>query len=105
VTRTVFAMASYGDLPSALAAVSARGAPQRAQLVVAVAVLLAVLTGGVVGAVAVSAGAVLVYYAVANAAALRLSDDERRWPKPLSWLGLAGCLTLATSLLTEGVLM
>ena len=105
VTRTVFAMASYGDLPSRLAALSARGVPHRAQLLVAVAVLLAVLTGGVVGAVAVSAGAVLVYYAVANAAALRLPDDERRWPKPFSWLGLAGCLTLAASLLTERVLM
>jgi APA family basic amino acid/polyamine antiporter len=105
VSRTVFAMASYGDLPGGLAAVSARGIPQRAQLLVALAVLIAVVTGGVVGAVTVSAGAVLVYYAVANAASLRLSDDERRWPKALAWLGLAGCLTLATSLLTEGVLM
>ncbi len=37
---------------------------------VAFAVLLVVLTGGLVTAVAVSAGAVLVYYAVANAASL-----------------------------------
>jgi len=105
VSRTVFAMASYGDLPSQLTRVSGRGVPHLAQLVIAVAVLLVVLTGRLVGAVAVSAGAVLVYYAVANAAALRLSPQERLWPRGLAWLGLVGCITLGASLLTERALM
>jgi APA family basic amino acid/polyamine antiporter len=105
VSRTVFSMATYGDLPRPLTGVSDRGVPYVAQLLIAVAVLLVVLTGGLVGAVAVSAGTVLVYYAVANAAALRLSAQERRWPRGLAWLGLAGCITLGTSLLTERVLM
>jgi APA family basic amino acid/polyamine antiporter len=105
VSRTVFAMATYGDLPNPLTRVSARGVPHLAQLLIAVAVLLVVLTGGVVDAVAVSAGAVLIYYAIANAAALRLSAQDRRWPRGLAWLGLVGCMTLGTSLLTDSALM
>jgi basic amino acid/polyamine antiporter, APA family len=105
VSRTVFAMATYGDLPRSLTGISGRGVPHVAQLMIAVAVLVVVMTGGLVGAVAVSAGAVLVYYAVANAAALRLSAPERRWPRGLSWLGLIGCITLGTSLLTERALV
>jgi APA family basic amino acid/polyamine antiporter len=104
VSRTVLAMATYGDLPPALAAVSSRhSVPHRAQLAVAITVLLVVLTGGLVGAVAVSAGAVLIYYAVANAASLRLTAEERRWPRALAVVGLLGCVTLAISLFTEGV--
>jgi APA family basic amino acid/polyamine antiporter len=104
VSRTVLAMATYGDLPPALGAVSHRhSVPHRAQLAVAVAVLLVVLAGRLVTAVAVSAGAVLVYYAVANAASLRLTDEERRWPRLLAIVGLIGCVTLAVSLFTEGV--
>jgi APA family basic amino acid/polyamine antiporter len=106
VSRTVLAMATHGDLPSGLAAVSSRhSVPQRAQLGVMVAVLLVVLTGGLVTAVAVSAGAVLVYYAVANAASLKLTAEERRWPRLLAVVGLLGCVTLAISLLTQGVSM
>ncbi len=103
VSRTVLAMATYGDLPPALTAVSSRhSVPHRAQVAVSLVVLLVVLTGDVVTAVAVSAGAVLVYYAIANAASLRLSADERRWPRGLAIVGLLGCLTLAVSLLTQG---
>jgi APA family basic amino acid/polyamine antiporter len=104
VSRTVLAMATYGDLPSALAVVSSRhSVPQRAQVIVGFAVLLVVLTGGLVTAVAVSAGAVLIYYAVANAASLTLTAEERRWPRALAIVGLLGCVTLAVSLLTERV--
>ena len=101
LARTAFAMASYGDLPNALAAVSGRRIPHRAQLLVALGVLAVTLIGELVGAVVVSAGAVLVYYAVANLAALQLSALERRWPRGLALLGLLGCVTLAGSLLTQ----
>lgn len=104
VSRTVLAMSTYGDLPASLGVVSTRrSVPHRSQLAVAVAVLLVVLTGGLLAAVAVSAGAVLVYYAVANAASLRLTDEERRWPRVLAVLGLVGCVTLAVSLFAEGI--
>jgi APA family basic amino acid/polyamine antiporter len=99
ISRTVFAMAAEGDLPRGLAAVhSVRRVPHRAELLVGVVALVAVLFGGLVGAVAFSAFTVLLYYAVANAAALRLGADERRWPRALAWLGLVGCLVLAVTL-------
>jgi APA family basic amino acid/polyamine antiporter len=41
---------------------------------------------------------VLTYYAITNAAALRLGADERHWPRALAVAGLAGCLTLIVTL-------
>lgn len=49
-------------------------------------------------AIAISGVAVLTYYAITNAAALTLTDDQRRWPRFLSLGGLAGCLTLIAAL-------
>src|SRR5262245_9052348 len=99
IGRTTFAMAAERDLPGYLAAVDERSAvPRRAELATAASVLVVVLTGGLVGAVAVSAFTVLIYYAVANLAALRLSPQERRGPRGLMILGLIGCVTLAASL-------
>lgn len=99
VGRTVFAMAAGGDLPGALGAVSPRThVPARAELAVAAATALVVMIGGLVGALAFSAFTVLLYYAVANAAALRLRPLERRWPRALAVAGLGGCLLLALTL-------
>jgi APA family basic amino acid/polyamine antiporter len=42
--------------------------------------------------------AVLSYYAITNAAALRLAPHERRWPRPIAIVGLVGCLVLIASL-------
>jgi len=41
---------------------------------------------------------VLVYYAVTNAAALRLPPGARRWPRWTAWLGLGLCCLLAVAL-------
>jgi basic amino acid/polyamine antiporter, APA family len=99
VSRTAFAMAAEGDLPRALDAVHPnRKVPHRAEVVVGMAVVAVVLTGGLVGAVAFSAFTVLLYYAVTNAAALRLRPDERLWPRAVPVLGLAGCVVLAATL-------
>lgn len=99
-SRTVFAMAAGGDLPRWFAAVHPRRRiPYRAELAVGAATLAGVLVGRIAGAIAVSAAAVLVYYAIANASALRLSREERRWPRALPVLGLVGCCALALSLL------
>ena len=42
-----------------------------------------------------SAFTVLVYYALTNLAALRIPAADRRYPRAIAWLGLAGCLGLA----------
>ena len=98
VSRTTYAMARQHDLPVALAALGPRGTPWRADLLVAVAVAVLVLLLRPASAVGLSAYCVLLYYAVANAAALRLRPGERRWPRWTAWVGLAGCLILAGTL-------
>jgi APA family basic amino acid/polyamine antiporter len=47
---------------------------------------------------------VLVYYAIANASALRLGVEERRFPPGVAVVGVAGCLLLAVTLPTASVL-
>ena len=63
--------------------------------------LVAVLDVG--AAIGFSAFSVLVYYAVANAAALTLARGERRWPRALAVLGLAGCIAVAACLPAKAV--
>lgn len=99
VARTAFAMADDGELPRFLSAVHpTRRVPHIAELAVSVLVIGAVLTGGLVGAVSLSAFTVLLYYAIANVSALRLRPDERHWPRALAAAGLISCLALAASL-------
>jgi APA family basic amino acid/polyamine antiporter len=106
ISRTAFAMAHERDLPTPLAAVHpTRRIPRVAEIVVGVAVVVAVLSGGLVAVLSFSAFSVLLYYAITNAAALRLRPDERRWPRWLAWAGLASCLLLAASLPWQTVVL
>lgn len=98
VTRTTFAMARDGRLPTALAAVHPRSrTPYRATLVVGAVVAVLAATLDLRGAIGFSSFAVLLYYALANAAALTLTDAERRPPRLVPLAGLAGCLVLSLS--------
>ncbi|CAN5553210.1 APC family permease [soil metagenome] len=99
VSRTTFAMAAERDLPGWLDAVhTTRRIPHRAEVVVAAAVIAVVLAADVRGAIGFSSFAVLLYYGITNAAALRLSATERRWPRSFPVVGLVGCAALAFSL-------
>lgn len=99
LSRTVFAMAAAGDLPAALAAVhDGSRTPRRAETVVAVAVSLLVLTGGLPALLAAGSFFTLAYYGIANAAALTLAPHERRWPPAVAVAGVVGCAALALSL-------
>ncbi|ACV06513.1 APC family permease [Kytococcus sedentarius] len=101
VGRTLMAMGERRDLPAALGvtATAATGekVPRVASLLVAAVVVLLVLVVDLRGAIGFSSFGVLLYYAVANAAAFTLRHEWRAgWVVPL--LGLAGCLALAASL-------
>ncbi len=99
VSRTMFAMAAARDLPAPLAAVHPRyQIPHRAELVVGGGVVLLVALLDVGEAIGFSSFTVLTYYAIANASALTLSRRERRWPRLVAALGLAGCVLVAASL-------
>jgi APA family basic amino acid/polyamine antiporter len=105
VSRTALAMARRRELPGALAVISSRGTPCRADVAGGlVAIGIAVLAGPV-AAIALSACSVLVYYAVINLAALRLPAAARAWPRWTSVLGLLLCLGLAALLPTKQVVI
>jgi APA family basic amino acid/polyamine antiporter len=105
VSRTIFAMASNRDLPHFFAAVHSRHrVPHRAELAVGIVVAVVVALADIRSAIGFSSFAVLTYYAIANASALRLHASERRWPRWLAIGGLVGCATLALSLPSSAVL-
>ncbi len=104
VSRTAFAMAANRNVPAVFASVSERRkVPGRAVIAVGVVVFCIALSGGLVGAVAVSAFTILLYYAITNAAALRLAASERRVPRIVPILGLMACCLLAFSLLWQAI--
>ena len=99
VSRTTLAMARERDMPPWLAAVDERRSlPLRAEIVVTAVVVGLVALVDLRGAIGVSGVAVLTYYAITNAAALTLSRQQRRWPRPIAVLGLLGCLALVVAL-------
>ncbi|HYJ80624.1 MAG TPA: APC family permease [Longimicrobiaceae bacterium] len=105
LSRMVFAMARGGDLPEALARVDGRsGAPLRAVLLVGAAAALAAGLGTLHGVAAAASFAILLYYGVANLAALRLPRADRLYPAAVPAFGLAACALLAASLPPRTVL-
>lgn len=105
VSRTMFAMAADRALPRWLAAVHPEHkVPHRAELSVGVVVAVLVLLTDLRGAIGFSSFAVLAYYAIANASAWTLPREQRRWPRTLAAVGIAGCVVLALTLPVESVL-
>ncbi|MCL6436693.1 MAG: APC family permease [Leptolyngbyaceae cyanobacterium HOT.MB2.61] len=96
LSRVLMAMGRRGDMPRQVARLNREGtAPSVAVVVIGVAIAFLVLSGNVKTTWSFSAFTVLVYYAITNLAALRLSDAERLYPKWLAWTGLLACLFLA----------
>ncbi|HEY0451963.1 APC family permease [Actinophytocola sp.] len=99
VGRTTLAMARNRDLPGWLSAVHPRyQVPHHAEIAVGVVVCALVLSFDLRGVIGFSSFGVLVYYAIANAAAFTLRDGEVRLRRWVPVLGLAGCLILAATL-------
>lgn len=99
VSRTVLAMARDHHLPQVLAAVHPHHrTPHRAELAVGLTVALLAAVVDLRTAIGFSSFAVLLYYAIANAAAITVGD------RVMPTLGLAGCLILAGALPMTAVL-
>jgi basic amino acid/polyamine antiporter, APA family len=99
VSRTSLAMARRRELPRWLDAVHPRHrVPHRAEVTVGAIVCAIVLVADLRGAIGFSSFAVLTYYGIANASAWTLQGDERRWPRWLAGVGVAGCALLAFTL-------
>jgi basic amino acid/polyamine antiporter, APA family len=110
ISRMMLAMARRRELPAALSAVGGRDTPWRADVAGGLLAVLTAVLAGPVAAITVSACSVLVYYAVVNLAALRLSPAQRLWPAGTAVFGLLSCAGLAVLLpvaqvaITAGVL-
>ncbi|WP_330335140.1 APC family permease [Streptomyces sp. NBC_00536] len=108
VSRTTLAMARDGHLPRALASVHPRrGVPHRAELAVGAVVAVLAATVDLRGAIGFSSFGVLVYYAIANAAAWTLGGGSGAGRgagtggfrgRLVAAVGLAGCVVLACAL-------
>ena len=99
IGRTSLAMARNHDLPAWLAAVHPRyQVPHHAEVALAVVVSILVLTTDLRGVIGFSSFGVLLYYAIANAAAFTQPADQRRWPRAVNVIGLVGCVVLAVTL-------
>lgn len=96
LSRVALAMGRRGDLPAAVASIHpTTRSPWIAILLVFVMVGVLTGLGGIRAAWSFSAFTVLLYYGITNLAALRLQGADRRYPRWVAVLGLAGCVLLA----------
>ena len=96
LSRVVLAMGRRGDLPSVFSRLNhSESTPGPAVIFVGVTVAALSLIGDVKITWSFSAFTVLIYYALTNLAALRLSKQERLYPPAVAWMGLASCMFLA----------
>jgi basic amino acid/polyamine antiporter, APA family len=101
VGRTALAMGRHHDLPGWLAAVHPRHrVPHHAEIALAGVVCVLVLAIDLRGAIGFSSFGVLIYYAIANAAAYTLPGPRHRI---VNVCGLAGCLVLVATLPWQAV--
>ncbi|MGH3974956.1 MAG: APC family permease [Pseudonocardiaceae bacterium] len=99
IGRTTLAMARDHELPHVLAAIHPRyQVPHRAEILLGLTITVIVATADLRSAIGFSSFAILIYYAIANAAAFTLPGRQRRWLRPLAVLGAAGCGLLAGTL-------
>ncbi|MBV1779253.1 APC family permease [Paeniglutamicibacter sp. ABSL32-1] len=105
IGRTAMAMAREHDLPHPLAAIHPRFAtPHRAELAVGVAVVLLIMFFDLRTAIGFSSFGVLVYYLIANIAAVKQPRDERLSPVWLGIAGAIGCVVLVATLPPSAVI-
>ncbi|HXH34164.1 MAG TPA: APC family permease [Plantibacter sp.] len=106
IGRTSLAMAREGDLPRWLAAIHPRfEVPHRAEVVLALVVCVLVVTVDLRDAIGFSSFGVLLYYVVANLAALTQTTAHRRYPRLLQIVGAIACLLLVVTLPLPSVLI
>ena len=99
ISRMMFAMARRRDLPRILEHVSvAHGVPDYGILLSGAVVVLLSIFGTLQFIVSAAAFTILLYYGIANIAALRLAAGNKLYPRWIAVTGLISCLALAVSL-------
>jgi len=105
ISRMFYALARGGDLPGFLGSLGATEVPQTAVVVTGLVIAALTVVGRLTAVVSMASFAILLYYTLANLSALGLPQQERLYPRAVSWLGLVICLTLAISLALEITMM
>jgi APA family basic amino acid/polyamine antiporter len=99
LSRMAFAMARRGDLPRWLERVHPdHGTPHRAILLVGAVAAVVAATGTLRGVATAAAFTILVYYGIANFAALQMPAKDKLYPNVVPGVGLVACVVLAVSL-------
>jgi basic amino acid/polyamine antiporter, APA family len=105
LSRMTFAMARRGDLPRFLSVVHSRhDVPHRAVLVIGAIAAVVAATGTLRGVATAASFTILVYYGIANIAALRMRREAKLYPDVIPAAGLVMCVLLALSLSPRTIL-
>ena len=106
IGRTTLAMARQRDLPGWLASVHPRyHVPHHAEIALGLVVCVLAATVDLRSVIGFSSFGVLIYYAIANAAAYTQPRVQRRWPRALNVCGVVGCLLLVATLPWQSVVV
>ena len=106
LSRVLLAMARRNEMPQSLSVLTPGGqSPRRAVLVVGAGVAALVSIGDIMTTWSLSAFCVLIYYGTTNLAALKMPQEQRLYPKWISWAGLVGCLSLAFFIDTQIIIV
>lgn len=99
LSRMAFALARRADLPRWLEAVHpVHATPHRAVLVIGAAAAAVAATGTLATVAAAASFTILVYYGIANVAALRMPRRAKLYPDAVPAFGAVACVMLALSL-------
>jgi basic amino acid/polyamine antiporter, APA family len=105
LSRMAFAMARRRDLPTLLDQVHPQhGVPSRAVLVIGAIAALVAATGTLRGVASAASFTILVYYGIANIAALRMRPEAKLFHDVVPIIGVGACAVLALSL-SSGVIL
>ena len=105
LSRMAFAMARRGDLPRGLEHVHAvHQVPDRAVLAIGGIAAVIAATGTLAAVASTAAFTILVYYGIANVAAIRMPADAKLYSDGVPIVGLVACALLAASLAASVIL-
>lgn len=104
ISRMMFAMARRNDLPGFLQAVHPKfGVPHWGILLTGGIIILLAVFGTLQFVVAAASFTILLYYSIANIAAMKMPKAERMFPNWVPVAGLLACLAMAASLRFETI--
>lgn len=94
----MYAMSERSDLPRFFSRVSPTGVPALSIGITAAIIAILVMIGSIPVIARTATFAILLYYTLANLAALRMKEGKGLFPDWISWAGLIACLVMALTM-------